>query len=30
MIEKVPLEEAANAYQRMKTGKARFRIVLTT
>jgi alcohol dehydrogenase, propanol-preferring len=29
MIEKVPLEEAANAYERMKTGKARFRIVLT-
>ncbi|WP_429570906.1 alcohol dehydrogenase catalytic domain-containing protein [Paraburkholderia sp. JPY419] len=29
MIEKVPLEEAAKAYERMKTGKARFRIVLT-
>jgi propanol-preferring alcohol dehydrogenase len=29
MIEKVPLEEAANAYEKMKTGKARFRIVLT-
>jgi len=29
MIEKVPLEEAAKAYERMKAGKARFRIVLT-
>ncbi|MCP3712133.1 alcohol dehydrogenase [Paraburkholderia sp. CNPSo 3274] len=29
MIEKVPLEEAVKAYERMKTGKARFRIVLT-
>lgn len=29
MIEKVPLEEAAKAYERMKTGKARFRMVLT-
>jgi len=29
MIEKVPLEDAANAYEKMKTGKARFRIVLT-
>ena len=29
MIEKVPLEEAANAYEKMKSGKARFRIVLT-
>ncbi|SOE87800.1 Zinc-binding dehydrogenase [Burkholderia sp. YR290] len=29
MIEKVPLEEAANAYEKMKAGKARFRIVLT-
>ena len=29
MIEKIPLEEAANAYEKMKTGKARFRMVLT-
>jgi propanol-preferring alcohol dehydrogenase len=29
MIEKVPLEEAAHAYEKMKTGKARFRMVLT-
>lgn len=29
MIEKVPLAEAARAYERMKTGKARFRMVLT-
>jgi propanol-preferring alcohol dehydrogenase len=29
MIEKIPLEEAANAYEKMKAGKARFRIVLT-
>ena len=29
MIEKVPLEDAASAYKRMMTGKARFRIVLT-
>ena len=29
MIETFPLEEAANAYERMKAGKARFRIVLT-
>jgi alcohol dehydrogenase, propanol-preferring len=29
MIEKVPLAEAANAHERMMTGKARFRIVLT-
>jgi alcohol dehydrogenase, propanol-preferring len=29
MIEKVPLEEAVNAYKRMMAGKARFRIVLT-
>src|SRR5262249_28567780 len=28
MIEKVPLEEAASAYEKMKAGKARFRIVL--
>jgi len=29
MIEKVPLEDAAKAYEKMKAGKARFRIVLT-
>ena len=29
MIEKVPLEEAPNAYAKMKAGKARFRVVLT-
>jgi alcohol dehydrogenase, propanol-preferring len=29
MIEKVPLEDAASAYKKMMTGKARFRIVLT-
>jgi D-arabinose 1-dehydrogenase-like Zn-dependent alcohol dehydrogenase len=29
MIEKVPLAEAANAYEKMKAGKARFRMVLT-
>ena len=29
MIEKVPLAEAANAYEIMKAGKARFRFVLT-
>lgn len=29
IIEKVPLEEAAHAYEKMKTGKARFRMVLT-
>jgi alcohol dehydrogenase, propanol-preferring len=29
MIEKVPLAEAAGAYEKMKAGKARFRIVLT-
>ena len=29
MIEKVPLEQAAQAYEKMKTGKARFRMVLT-
>jgi len=29
MIEKVPLEEAPAAYEKMKTGKARFRMVLT-
>jgi propanol-preferring alcohol dehydrogenase len=29
MIEKVPLEQAADAYAKMKAGKARFRMVLT-
>jgi alcohol dehydrogenase, propanol-preferring len=29
MIEKVPLDQAADAYKKMMTGKARFRIVLT-
>jgi propanol-preferring alcohol dehydrogenase len=29
MIETVPLEDAVSAYERMKAGKARFRIVLT-
>jgi D-arabinose 1-dehydrogenase-like Zn-dependent alcohol dehydrogenase len=29
MIEKVPLERAADAYAKMMAGKARFRIVLT-
>jgi alcohol dehydrogenase, propanol-preferring len=29
MIEKVPLEQAAQAYEKMKTGQARFRMVLT-
>jgi alcohol dehydrogenase, propanol-preferring len=29
MIERAPLEEAPNAYEKMKTGKARFRMVLT-
>jgi D-arabinose 1-dehydrogenase-like Zn-dependent alcohol dehydrogenase len=29
LIEKVPLEEAAKAYEKLKAGKARFRIVLT-
>jgi len=29
MIEKAPLEEAANAYKKMMAGEARFRIVLT-
>jgi D-arabinose 1-dehydrogenase-like Zn-dependent alcohol dehydrogenase len=29
MIEKYPLEKAAEAYQQMITGKARFRVVLT-
>lgn len=30
MIEKFPLERAAEAYERMMSGKARFRVVLTT
>ena len=30
MIEKYPLEKAADAYQQMISGKARFRVVLTT
>jgi propanol-preferring alcohol dehydrogenase len=29
VIEKVPLEQAARAYEKMKAGKARFRMVLT-
>ena len=29
MIEKFPLEKAAEAYQQMITGRARFRVVLT-
>ena len=29
MIEKYPLEKAAEAYEQMITGKARFRVVLT-
>jgi len=29
MIEKVPLEQAAAAYEKMKSGRARFRMVLT-
>jgi D-arabinose 1-dehydrogenase-like Zn-dependent alcohol dehydrogenase len=29
MIEKFPLEKAAEAYERMESGKARFRVVLT-
>lgn len=29
MIEKFPLEQAAQAYERMLSGKARFRVVLT-
>jgi propanol-preferring alcohol dehydrogenase len=28
MIEKFPLEKAADAYERMISGKARFRVVL--
>jgi D-arabinose 1-dehydrogenase-like Zn-dependent alcohol dehydrogenase len=30
MIETVPLERAAEAYERMMSGEARFRMVLTT
>jgi D-arabinose 1-dehydrogenase-like Zn-dependent alcohol dehydrogenase len=30
MIETFPLERAAEAYERMISGKARFRVVLTT
>jgi D-arabinose 1-dehydrogenase-like Zn-dependent alcohol dehydrogenase len=30
MIETVPLEQAAAAYERMMQGKARFRMVLVT
>jgi D-arabinose 1-dehydrogenase-like Zn-dependent alcohol dehydrogenase len=30
MIETLPLERAAEAYERMMSGQARFRIVLTT
>lgn len=29
MIESYPLEKAAEAYERMRSGKARFRVVLT-
>jgi D-arabinose 1-dehydrogenase-like Zn-dependent alcohol dehydrogenase len=29
MIERYPLEKAADAYQQMMSGKARFRVVLT-
>jgi D-arabinose 1-dehydrogenase-like Zn-dependent alcohol dehydrogenase len=29
MIERYPLEKAAEAYDRMLSGKARFRVVLT-
>jgi D-arabinose 1-dehydrogenase-like Zn-dependent alcohol dehydrogenase len=29
MIERYPLEKAAEAYQQMISGKARFRVVLT-
>jgi len=29
MIERYPLEKAADAYQQMISGKARFRVVLT-
>ena len=30
MIETYPLEKAAEAYERVMSGKARFRVVLTT
>jgi D-arabinose 1-dehydrogenase-like Zn-dependent alcohol dehydrogenase len=30
MVETVPLEKAADAYARMMSGAARFRMVLTT
>ncbi len=30
MIETLPLEQAADAYERMISGDARFRMVLTT
>jgi alcohol dehydrogenase, propanol-preferring len=30
MVERVPLEHAAEAYARMLSGAARFRMVLTT
>jgi D-arabinose 1-dehydrogenase-like Zn-dependent alcohol dehydrogenase len=30
MIETVPLERAADAYERMMSGQARFRMVITT
>jgi D-arabinose 1-dehydrogenase-like Zn-dependent alcohol dehydrogenase len=30
MIETVPLESAAEAYQKMISGQARFRMVITT
>jgi D-arabinose 1-dehydrogenase-like Zn-dependent alcohol dehydrogenase len=30
MIETLPLERAAEAYERMMSGEARFRMVLTT
>ena len=30
MTEEFPLERAAEAYERMMSGKARFRVVLTT
>jgi len=29
LIERYPLEKAAEAYERMMSGKARFRVVLT-
>jgi D-arabinose 1-dehydrogenase-like Zn-dependent alcohol dehydrogenase len=30
MLEEYPLERAAEAYERMMSGKARFRVVITT